>query len=99
MTADLESKEITFEEAVTRIVEDPFSIEKPGFALHEIHTLKKPLIDKMAAGGALTINEKMLMYRLRVADLMWCLDDCEGHMEWLEEDYKNLKKKLEESNK
>lgn len=86
-------KELTEEYIVAQLVDDPFSIEKPGFALHEIYELKKKLTEKLT-NGTLTQQDKILWYRLRVADLLWIVNDCQGHIAWLEDAHKNLKAEL-----
>jgi len=70
-----------------KLPENPFEIMDPGFSLHEIHEQREELLSK----PFLLPHEKMWLYRLRIAELLWCLDDCNGHMAWLEEDYKKLK--------
>lgn len=69
------------------IPENPFDIIKPMYSLHLIDEKRTELLSK----NELTNEDKLLLYRLRVDELLWILDDCNGHFEWLKEDYNKLK--------
>jgi len=81
-------KEIPFDES--KLPDNPFSIGKPGFALHEIIEQREKLIKK----NELNPMEKLWLYRLRIAELLWIVTEGQDHMDWLEEDYKKLEAKL-----
>ena len=66
---------------------NPFEINKPLHALHVIDEKRTELLGK----SELTDVEKLMLYRLRIDELLWILDDCNGHFAWLKEDYNKLK--------
>ena len=66
--------------------DNPFKIKRPKHALHEIDALRGPLLDK----EELTAEDKLLLYRLRIDELLWLLDDSAAHLDWAESDYRRL---------
>jgi hypothetical protein len=81
----------------SKLPENPFRIEtnRPGFALHEIVEQREKLLSKSERNPM----EKLWLYRLRIAELIWLLDDEHGHRAWLEEDYKKLSDEAEKLKK
>ena len=51
---------------------NPFEISKPGFAFHEIHEKREEIFSK---GGTYSSEDQDLLYRLRISELLWCLDE------------------------
>ena len=76
------------------IPENPFQTElKDAKPIHEIHEQREKLLKK----GPRDLLEKLWLYRLRVDELLWMLDNSEGHLEWSRKDYEALKKKMEDT--
>lgn len=76
--------------------ENPFEISKLRFALHQIHEKREVLLKKTPEERSL--REKLFLYRLRIDELLWILEDSEGHFAWMKEDYEKLKKSVEGQN-
>jgi len=76
---------------MNKLPDNPFEIRKPIHALHEINEQR----EKLFAKNSLTPDEKLMLYRLRIDELLWVLDDESAHFDWLKQDYKELKEKTE----
>ena len=73
--------------------DNPFEISRPVNALYEIHRKREEILRKKEDERSL--REKLFLYRLRIDELLWCLDDSNGHRAWLEDDYEKLKEKAD----
>lgn len=56
-------------------LKNPFEITETEYALHEIDDLCTPILEKNEP----LIAEKILLYHLRIAELLWCLDEANAH--------------------
>lgn len=71
-----------------KLPDNPFKIDRKGkgFALHEIMEDREKLIGQ----SNLSLVEKLWLYRLRIAELLWILGDSEDHFGALKEDYEKV---------
>jgi len=68
---------------------NPFEISKPEYRLDAICILRDELLVKTV----LTTEEQMVLYRLRISELLIILEMYAAELDWAEEDYEKLKRK------
>ncbi len=62
---------------------NPFEISKPEFALHEIHEKREEILSKggICSTEIYSTEDQELLYQLRIAELLWCLDEANEYVE------------------